>query len=203
MRYARKLVLLALTAAATMALTTQSAQALEITTEATGVHCSSIMPVGAEPFITHGTGSGGCPFRLHSVGTVEVSVFGQMTECNFTLEGRSNELGEGYFYFVALTNCSPSVTRPCDANNDGVMENWIFHLNAESGTNAFEVRLCLTMNGFTSNCHLFLDIAEPTPHRYRFSTGGVHRNCEQFGVSIRATWEQEVDAVHHAIEIKG
>jgi hypothetical protein len=204
MRFARKLMLLAVAAAATMALTASSAQALEIATESTGVHCLAITPNNAEPFITHGAGGGGCRIRAHSVGTVEFSAFGSMTECNNAFEGRSNELGEGFIYSQSITNCTPTVVVPCDANGDGVTETWILHLNAESGANAAEARFCVRSQNVTFNCHLFLNVTEPTPHRYEFSTGGVHRFCENNGfVSVRGHWEQEVDANHPAIEIRG
>jgi hypothetical protein len=204
MRFARKLMLLAVAAAATIALTASSAQALEIATESTGVHCTAVTPVGAEPFITHGAGGGGCLIRVHSVGTVEFSAFGSMTECNNAFEGRTNELGEGYFYSQSLTNCTPTAEAPCNADGVAPNENWIFHFNAESGANGAEIRTCRVSGGITFNCHLLLDVSEPTLHRYRFSTGGVHRFCENNGfISFRGTWEQEVDTVHPAIEIRG
>jgi hypothetical protein len=203
MRFTRKLVLLAVAAAATMAFTASSAQALEIANEATGVHCPATAPAN-EPFLTHGPGSGGCLLRAHSVGTIEFSVLGAMTECTNTFEGRTNEEGEGFVYNQTIANCMSTVVTPCNADGTGPNENWIFHLNNESGANAAEVRLCLVAVGTVFNCHLFLDVTEPTPHRYRFSTGGSHRFCENSGsFSVRGVWALEVDGPHPAIEIRG
>jgi hypothetical protein len=201
MRFARRLVLLAVAAIATMALMASSAQALEIATESNGVHCVPVTPNNAEPFITTGTGGGGCLYRAHSIGTVELSSFGQMVECNMVLEGRINELGEGYIYSVSFTGCTPFAVVPCTIN--GVMENWIVHWNAEVGANVKEVRLCVVALGVTIRCHLFLNVSENPLHRYPFNTGGVHRFCEGNMVSIRGSWEQEVDAAHPAIEVRG
>jgi hypothetical protein len=204
MRFVRKLMLLAVAAAATMALTASSAQALEIATEGTGVHCTAVTPVNAEPFITHGTGGGGCTIKAHSVGEVEFGSGGLMTECTNVFEGRTNELGEGFIYHHEITNCEPFPLIPCDANNDGIRENWILHVNGEHGANGVEARFCVRTFGITFNCHLFLDLSESPLHRYRLSTGGVHRNCEGNGANVRGLWEQEVvPGIHPAIEIRG
>jgi hypothetical protein len=208
MRFARKLVLLALAAAATMALSASSAQALEIATEGTGVHCTVVTPGNAEPFSTTGTGSGGCLIKAHSVGTVELSRFGVMTECNNVFEGRSTELGEGFIYSASLTGCSPVNVTPCLSG--GLFENWILHVNADTpavgGTraNGAEARFCVVSFGATIRCHLLLDVTEDAPHIYEFSTGGAHRACENSAsVSVRGHWEQEIDGPHPKVEIRG
>jgi hypothetical protein len=206
MRFARKLVLFAVAAAATMALTAPSAQALEIATEATGVHCTAITPTANEPFITHGTGGGGCRFRFHSLGTVEIGdPLGNMTECNITFEGRLNELGEGFIYSQTFTGCTVFTVTPCNVDGVAPSENWILHVNGEHGANGAEIRICWVMIGSTFNCHLLLDLSENPLHRYRLSTGGVHRSCEDGRVTIRGTWEQEgvTQGTHPAIEIRG
>jgi hypothetical protein len=208
MRFARKLVLLAVAAAATMALTAASAQALEIFTEAGGAHCTAVTPTANEPFINHGRGGGGCQIKAHSVGTVEFEgpIIG-MTECNNVFEGRSNELGEGFIYEATITGCTRYAVVPCAEN--GVMDNWILHVNQDAPgigmtrANGADARFCVTVGGAVFNCHLLLDVTEPTLHRYEFSTGGAHRFCEGSGtISVRGRWEQEIDGPHPAIEIR-
>jgi hypothetical protein len=203
MRFARKLMLLAVAVTATMALIASSAQALEIATEATGVHCTALTPANAEPFITHGTGGGGCRFRLHSVGSVEFRLVGATITCTERFEGRLNEFGEGFIYHVEITGCFGADITPCNANGDTIVENWILHVNGEHGASGVEIRMCRAIFGTMFNCHLFLDVSENPLHRYRLSTGGVHRNCENGQASINGTWEQEVDLNHPAIEIRG
>jgi hypothetical protein len=194
MHYAHKLLLLALTTTAILALLAPAASALEIGHE-NGQHCSNIT------IIDHGIGSSGCKFHATSEAPIEIGSPLGMTLCEMEFEGRMDEDGEGFVYNQQFINCGPLPVIPC--SETGVKDNWEVHLDNET---RMEWRLCFDILGLEINCHLTnIHIGEPIPHQYEFFTEG-HQPCEfPFNdSSLAGHWNQERSnlAAHPNIEIR-
>jgi hypothetical protein len=191
MRIMRKLMLLALMAAAALAFTAPSASALEVEIE-NGVHCTAV------EIIDHGEGSGGCTVHATSEAQVELGSPLGMTLCDNEFEARVDENGEGFIYSQLLTNCSPLPVIPC--SEAGVNDNWEVHLKSET---LMEAQFCVDVLGLEINCHLDnIHIGEPEPHQYEFFTEG-HQPCEfPFNdSSVEGHWVAETTE-HPELEIK-
>jgi hypothetical protein len=180
MRIARKLALLALTVAATMAIGTSQASALEVTNEATGQHCG-----GAVTCTIHANGTG-----------IELGSPLGMIVCNNEFTGTvATEAGTGNIAQKTLTGCTPLSVTPC------TNVNWPIILQSET---SMEARFCVVVGGvLTVNCHVNIDINSTAGHAYTFRTGAgtpvPHRNCEQAGLSLAGVWATEATT---RVEIK-
>lgn len=176
-------------AVAVMAFAT-NAYAIEMTNEATGASCGTVVVA------THGSGFGGCPLRFSSVGTVEFGGPFSMIFCTLNLEGRLAG-GAGYVYGQTLTGCSPTTVTPCSeaAGNDV----WDFRVTSETQA---RLTFCVNIPVFGAvTCTLIgLQLTELLEHRYRIATTG-HQACSGAPFfTFMGDWLQVVDAAHPAVE---
>jgi hypothetical protein len=187
-----KLILLALTACAFMAITAGTASAAEVVDEATGVHCATV--------ITE-EGGEGCPTSWGTDGAhLEFGgPFGLMYNCEMTYEFEVDEAGHmiasSYDWFgcegTALSECTTAGHRHPEARITGGTGPWTIELD-----------LCF-VGGFGSvECHLAGTITELANHDPRMNF--VHTNkCEQTtSYSLQGQLRTRPDAAHPAIEFR-
>ena len=207
MRSLRKLLLLAVMAGAVLAVTAPSASALEVAREAApGAHCPAITgPVSHTPHNLSGSGGvGGCPIRAVSEAPVELGSGPIMILCDNAFEARINEAGVGYIYDQSLTNCAPNEVVPCEEPLQAQVDVWPVRLTSET---SMEAQFCVDVHIGGSvirvECHLNpIAITESPTHRYEFATTG-HQACEApVGATVEGHWNQVVNAVHPAVEIR-
>jgi hypothetical protein len=125
-----------------------------------------------------------------------------------TLEGRVASNGAGFFYAMSLTGCSTPLS-PCDANGDGLKENWAFEIaaDASASTSTNEIAFCFVRSGETYNCHLMLWLTEPTSHTYNLHSGAgtppAAGACENDpNITVSGRWLPVFNAAHPKIEIR-
>jgi hypothetical protein len=174
MHIARKLAVLILTVAATMAMGASSASALEVANEPANQHC----------------GVAGVTCTIHANGSnVELGSPLGMIVCGNEFTGNVlTEGGAGVIIQKTLTNCTPFTVDPCAPG-------WPIDLRSET---SIEAEFCVVVGGIlTVNCHVNVDLNSTAGHSYVFRTGNpsVHRNCEQAGLSLQGTWNVEATNV--------
>jgi len=201
MRLARKLVVLALTVSAFMAVNASMASAVTVVNESTGTTCSAVTEVnGGTPEI-----SGGCPLRGHSVGHFELCGFFCFVEidCEITLEGRAS--GAGHLvgtYSIDAPGCETGEAEPCtihaerhaEANTTGALVN---------GSAPIEANFCVDAEDpdlGELECHVAGTLVQ-TAHSQRLVFS--HNNlCEGTSNSINGTIQVEPDGTHAPVEVR-
>jgi hypothetical protein len=181
MRIARKALLIAVAAVATLAMTAGSASAVEIRNEDPGQHCSALV-AGDHAY------TGGC--LLNATGTnVELRDFlGIMHVCNNSFTGRLNEAGEGFIYNQVLSGGSCGL-QPC-REGDGHAAPWPAEVVTGPPNRTMEAVFCVTgAFGIVANCHLNnLVITQPTHTTGTVTTGSTHLACEGSSNAVQGTW---------------
>ena len=186
MRIARKLFLLtamALTALA-MTATTASAQ-IEVLEEDEGHHCPAVT-------INVHHVEGGCHIEFFSVVDIPLHAYipakTTISSCEWYLEGRVDENGEGYIDRIILepphAGAVPCTRQACDELT-GTQPHpdlpWPFHIREEGvGHEELEMEICLRAGdeGNTGNwCELHLGFQNEGGHQYEIG-GPVESFCE-------------------------
>ncbi|HEX2291171.1 MAG TPA: hypothetical protein VHH53_13470 [Pseudonocardiaceae bacterium] len=208
MRNLRKLVLLATTAIAALALPTTTATAqhpgyehpegtVELTNEPTGEHCTDFTVEGHQPV--------GANCTLHATGSFSFFIHTGLSEAQFTacqneFEAAFNENGEGVIYDQILAPEAGTCGREvCDEAGAGG-EN---HPNIPWGAELFEApddgglklgyRFCLYAHSDGDEgqvgtvCHIILDVAH-VEHAYELSTPPTGALCEELPIEIVGHW---------------
>lgn len=198
MQIVRKLLLVALTAIAAMALAASSASAVEISDESSGEHCSAVTVDG------HGV-TGGCALIANSVGhTWLEGAFGIDVRCETRFEARTDENGVGALYAQQTAlNCEQRDADPCTA--EGEVTPWPFNVTGSGPTYNMEADFCVVVESgiigdVTVNCHLAGVTVTPTEHTS--ATFDVDQNCESSSTNaVHGSWVAAPDAAHPAVEI--
>jgi hypothetical protein len=176
MHLARKLVLLAMTAVAAMALSAASASALTVTDES-GTHCPPV------PAASHGAASGGCVIDALSEGTIRLEnpFGGSLCTNNFT--GRVDEDGNGYIVNQTLGGTGCNLVPCAEAAGKDV---WPVNLTSET---TMEADFCVTAFGFlTVQCHLpNVQVNLIDHNNAEFSTIG-DQDCENPNFGVEGHW---------------
>jgi hypothetical protein len=184
MRFARKLVLLAVMALAALALSASTAMAqedVEIQTEPGGDHCS-------EPCQIHVTSV--TPSSLGAfVGETQVQV---ISSCTDEFLATLDEDGEGFIHTYENNKGQiggEACTRQnCDDAGDDESE-WDTHLSEAAGAGNANVRFCLETAPGAANVHCTANIAitedVSVTHRYVFNAVNEHCGFVSPGVEVR------------------
>jgi len=144
MRFARKLMLLAVMAIAAMAMMagSASAQSVEISQEG-GAHCSAVSLVEAHQ------ATGGCYVHATSVGDIVLEAFGEpVASCSNEYDARISEGGQGYIYNQVLDShiddCTVEVCKETSGAHIGQPREWAIEVT-EGGPTDFELeaRFCV------------------------------------------------------------
>lgn len=210
MRIARKLLVVGVLTAATMAFGASSASAVEISSG--GNHCTPVA-VGAGHVVT-----GGCKINATSERETEVQAFVSgvgfvtISTCEDVFEARIAEDGTGYLYLATTTgHGDPPCTRTaCDEAAPSHRQlPWALNLTA---TNNMEIDFCLRTiqnpdveGAAGTTCHTNIAI---TPNNgtgaHEFSANGTTSgSCENLGGGVRVLghWNINPSGSHPAINI--
>jgi hypothetical protein len=185
---------LVLAIALACAVSAPGALAVEVTTESSGDHCSSVS------MSNHGTGSGGCVLKGASESQVEFGNPLGMSLCDATFEGRIGEGGAGYLYSHVLTNCALS---PCtEAGGTGV---WPIGVSGSSPPGYLaELALCYQIGAMRFACHLTALPLSQTSHSAKelvAANGAGHKTCQGSANTMRFHLLMSTDGTHPAFEI--
>jgi len=209
---ARKLALFVATTVGAMALIAPAAfgqdTSLEVTSEATGLHCPSVTAQ------SHGA-TGGCLIHIVSTDPVEVRrhIFGVETHaynCNYELWARLDEQSEGFFVHQKLTPPLEECPRQACAEESGdpVVRQWEPWVAAgrEAATphpgynESLQLALCINEIGQhdePTRCDIDIPFRHVGDHRYEFgvvgaempsSTGSSLFRCEVVGHWMSETY---------------
>jgi hypothetical protein len=195
MNIARKLILLALTACAFMAMTAGTASAVEVLEEASGIHCASVVTEeGGEDCLIHGDTAGG---HMELGGP-----FGVMYTCEVALEGSVSESGHAIASWYDVFGCEGSTLNECITTGHRHPEARV--ISGSSPTWNIEADFCVynPLLNADIECHLAGTITELANHDQRMNF--VHTNkCEQNpSYSLQGELRIQPDAAHPAIELR-
>lgn len=194
MRLARKLVLFAVMALMTLAMTASTASAqIEVLDEETDEHCSEVTLGEAHSVI------GGCHIEYQSTGEIPffTNIPGtgivQLWSCEFHFEARLDESGAGYVSRAVLTSppqpSFPCPRTPCDEPTHEELP-WPMHLEEVAGEETLELTLCLRPiegpyepegQGNTP-CTVHFEVEDLGGHNYEIGhPGEAEAHCEPGG----------------------
>ncbi len=169
----RKLLVLAATALAALALTAGTASAqLEIQDEETGGQCSEVSLVGH-------TVEGGCHVEFESEEHISLAIYFPhpvlQLSCNVHFEARIGANGSGYVTDAELTDEFPAVERhcrrePCDEPTHEMIP-WPFDIAEVAGAETVELDFCyrgsvLDEGATGTRCELHLPLIHEVDHGY-------------------------------------
>jgi hypothetical protein len=173
-----------------------AAQAVEVTDEATGDHCSSVTLTGTDV-------DGGCLFHLASEAPIQFRkhVFGvetSVTSCSTEFAGRYSEAGDGYLLEQVLTGsgCQRRACRPGDIEAGP----WPVHVHAGPPMVA-EVTLCVEalVGGSDEICEIDIPL-QPYSNQHRQEYGSTTEipghGTSGFHCELVGHWNSETGGTH-------
>jgi hypothetical protein len=174
----------------------RAAQAIEVTDEATGNHCSAMTLTGTDV-------DGGCLFHLASEAPIQLRkhVFGietHVTSCSTEFAGRYDEAGEGYLLEQVLSG-SGCQRRPCRPG-DIEAAPWPVHLHAGTPITA-EVTLCVKplVGGSDETCEIDIPL-HPYSNQHRQEYGSTtempSHGTPGFRCELIGHWNSETGGTH-------
>jgi hypothetical protein len=176
MRLARNLFLLAATAIAMLAIATPAANAIEVTDEPTGNHCSEVS-VSADG---EHTVSGGCEIHVATEPDTSFDFSGHwedsgevvFTQCGNEFNARLHESGNGLIYDQELTGASCGLEACDEANHANIP--WPANLMEFGAFEALQYTFCIRgvqQEGTQGNpCTLYIPLVTDSDHEYEFGT---------------------------------
>jgi hypothetical protein len=191
----RCLLVLVATCAAAMA-TAPASSAVEVSNEAAQTHCPAVV-------LENHTVEGGCAFNGESIAPIEIGSPLGMRFCDWTLEGRLDETGNGYLYANSLSGANCNVTA-CE--EDGGQTPMPFEVSGSAPTWDMEVQFCWILFGFAEvNCHVADGWLVTDGHSQGLRPAGPtdsHAACEGGGGhSIEGVWAFVEDVAHESFEV--
>jgi|SRR5215218_215456 len=206
MRFARALVLLALSVCSVLAFSAASASAVEVLKE-TGTHCSGSVvestAVESEATVTNSGTQVSCPIKLHADDLEFGGIFGVMSVCDIDLEGFITESGiiRGDYTFLNCLEGSGNFTKCTTAGERHVRAN----VKSGSGAGPFpgEFDFCFVMSGVTNMCtDIAMTVNELAAHNYNMVFVHTSKCPNATNNSLEGTLNLVIDAAHPKIELR-
>jgi hypothetical protein len=181
MRLARNLFLLAATAIAMLAFATPAANAIEVTDEPTGNHCTEVSTDEGQQNAMHIV-SGGCEVHATTEPNTTANLIGHfedasevtISECENEFNARLHESGNGLIYNQQLIEMGACGLVACDEAN-GEKIPWPANLMEFGAIEALQVTFCVRGSsqeeGAQGNpCTVFIPLVVGPDHEYEFTT---------------------------------